>query len=388
MYEEYEENKLLVNDNFCIAPWISQTFRNGGEHTPCLQYDFNHGSVKKSSTHNLNKSFSMDSFQIIKEKMLCGEKVDGCFSCQVAGKHSLKEKLNKQYKSLIPSIINEKTPNPKKIKFLNLGLGNNCNLGCFSCGVQGSSLWGELYQDKHISIDWFKYIDIDDINYDLFSELEELNISGGEPLLDSKHLLFLEKLLVVNENVSINYFTNGTVGLKSSHHQLFRKFKKVVFHFSIDQVGERNSVLRYPSSWDNILSNLKTFSDYYVDIYCTVSVLNIMYMRSFIEWYDQLDFLPRKSIFFNNVFFPDFLSPMYIQESFKLKLKQMYMQNEELNAYGNLFELLTLITSVPVIEEKILSELTQRRMIRFRMFRLKTGLNITKTFREVTPFLL
>ncbi len=374
-------------NSLCVMPWISLGVRNKGEVVPCMSFDFNDQVVCKSPHNELNHILETGFSNLltdIKNKMLKNEYVDGCSQCMRNENFSLKSYVNDRHKDELQKIKNNNSILP--LKYLSLGLGNKCNLACLSCGEQGSDTWS-LYHLGHKSRPFpYDYYDIfKNLNYSHLKNLEEILISGGEPLLYDELAMFFEHLSHINNNLRVRIFTNGTIKLSSPLSKSLENFKSVTFHLSIDHIAEKNNALRYPSRWESIEQNLSSFSKFEINIYCTLSLLNIYYIDSFICWYNGLNF-NIKSISFNLIFFPKILSPMYIQDSYKKVLRDKYLKTEELNQYGNLYPLMQSIVNSPKVSQAEYAELKKIRTLRFKKYREVTGQNLIEVFREAMIF--
>ncbi|MFT6633391.1 MAG: MoaA/NifB/PqqE/SkfB family radical SAM enzyme [Bacteriovoracaceae bacterium] len=378
---------IKENNEMCILPWVSLTIRNKKEVTPCMHYNFNDESVGKTTNiKDIFRSSCSDMFTDIKQKMLSGVKVEGCQVCTLNKKDSFKKyfnSINKKELSNINDINSELS-----LKYLSLGLGNTCNLACLTCGEQGSNTWALYHLGEEIKThprDFGAFLQ--DIDVERLKHLEELTISGGEPLLCEYLVPFLTRLKRVNANIKIIIFTNASIPLKLDFSTALEGFSCVLFHISIDHLEDKNDALRFPLKWNVISNNLSSFSKFEINIFCTLSILNITYLQEFIDWYEDLSF-PKKSILFNPIHAPKELSPFYIKESFKEHLKEKYLKDERLNKYGNLYPVLMRVVDSAVVDDPDLEHMKKKRIVRFKKYREVTGYNLNSIFKEVIPFTL
>jgi hypothetical protein len=67
--------------------------------------------------------------------------------------------------------------------------------------------------------------------------------------------------------------------------EIWKQFKKVRLHLSIDDIGERNDYIRTGSKWDNIYSNFEKIIQYKnifnIEVCQTVSALNVFNIDNF-----------------------------------------------------------------------------------------------------------
>ena len=200
--------------------------------------------------------------------------------------------------------------------YLDLRLGNICNLKCRTCNPALSSLWyKEIKQKKSENKLTFKKEDFNsfekfdpkkmnewyktDIMFDSIREiskdLKRLYISGGEPFLIKEHQLFLKYFIKQNlsSNISIYLNTNLTHLDKNLLEQLYQ-FKKVFIGVSIDAYGVKNDWIRFPSRFSTIERNLKNLllkssENMEITINCTVSIFNILYLDELFKWSVQIN---------------------------------------------------------------------------------------------------
>jgi len=125
--------------------------------------------------------------------------------------------------------------------------------------------------------------------------IKELYFAGGEPLLIPEHYKILEFMIETGAASScvVRYNSNG-LELPEKLFELWNHFKQVKFNFSVDAVGARNDYIRYPSKWDNVVTNLKRLDDtpdnIVVNIACAVQLLNVMYVPELVQWKNSMNF--------------------------------------------------------------------------------------------------
>jgi organic radical activating enzyme len=231
-----------------------------------------------------------------------------------------------------------------------LRLGNVCNNACLTCNSYSSSRW---YPDeKKIAKDlpWFKLRDLDAFKWfekpefyqDLASKsasVEEIYINGGEPTLIRAHFSYLESLVNTGacKNVHLVYSLN-MMDVPDSLIELWKHFKKVTINASIDDVGDRNYYIRYPTKWEQTLvsmNKLSTVPNVEWHVTQTVSILNI---HNLSELWNFLQVNFNKIPYHNYVLYPEYMSLAAVPENVKDQLAQQYkdilpsMQYQELVA--------------------------------------------------------
>jgi MoaA/NifB/PqqE/SkfB family radical SAM enzyme len=149
----------------------------------------------------------------LREDFLAGKKPQNCRRCwneERAGRKSKRMHTLDRLKHVITDT--EWTAEAKPLQFLDLKLGNICNLKCRSCNADSSTSWIQDYyklkdtvklasgyhwikSNPDFSFDWVD----DESFYNQLTEyapnLEQIHISGGEPFLVPTHFKLLEKLV-------------------------------------------------------------------------------------------------------------------------------------------------------------------------------------------------
>jgi len=83
-------------------------------------------------------------------------------------------------------------------------------------------------------------------------------------------------------------YNSNAVEWRNDLFDLWKEFKRVRFHYSIDANGERNDYIRYPSKWkhqEDVFWKLDETSDNVeVTTATTIMLLNIGYIPEFVKW--------------------------------------------------------------------------------------------------------
>jgi hypothetical protein len=126
--------------------------------------------------------------------------------------------------------------------------------------------------------------------YEQVPTLRQLYWAGGEALIMNEHYEVLEKIIEMGyaKNIELRYNSNG-IEWQSNLFDLWKEFKNVIMHFSIDAYGEQNYFIRYPAKWKRVVNQLHKMDDYpYDNLRLTtatcITALNIFYLPEFITW--------------------------------------------------------------------------------------------------------
>jgi sulfatase maturation enzyme AslB (radical SAM superfamily) len=199
----------------------------------------------------------------------------------------------------------------KPLMFLDLKLGNICNLKCRICGSWSSSQFAseelKFVDNKKES---FHYQMLRDgawprENSQFWTELNSslndiryLEFTGGEPFLIQEHFDLLQTLVDqgVAHQVEIHYNTNGTQYPEHAE-KIWQHFRHVEIAFSIDDVGARFEYQRTNAVWSEVCDNIELFKqmrarnqNISLQVCCTVNVFNILYLADVVTWISKQSF--------------------------------------------------------------------------------------------------
>jgi MoaA/NifB/PqqE/SkfB family radical SAM enzyme len=139
----------IPHDKFCVLPWISIEASPVGTVRPCCLADNdivdNEGNKFKLDSGNFTftEVQNSDHMRKLREQFLAGEQPQTCRKCwneERAGRtskrmHTLKRLKSSLDKHFISSGTDKQwTADAKPLMFLDLKLGNICNLKCRICG--------------------------------------------------------------------------------------------------------------------------------------------------------------------------------------------------------------------------------------------------------------
>lgn len=267
-------------DTVCVVPYIALEVEKDGNLKPCCEYP---SRPKFANFKDYARWWSTDLNQI-KTDLHNGIGHKGCFRCknnEELGGYSRRKMMNEKYPAKYAEIINAESPSDIKLsntKFVHLNFGNSCNLKCVMCSPEFSSSIATEYKlnrNKYSTIEWTLFWDDLVKNYEnkwyktpefltfknqlLNNEIEEIMLTGGEPMMVPESLELLESI-ENPENINLYITTNGSY-LDDRWISIISKFKKVSITVSLEGVGKYNEYIRYESNWDLIEKNIKTFAN-------------------------------------------------------------------------------------------------------------------------------
>ena len=263
----------LPNQKFCVLPWVSLEASPIGTVRPCCLAEeeitdnggekFNLGTAQFSTVQNSHY------MRKLRQHFIDGDQPETCRKCwneEHAGRTSKRMHTLDRLKHMIP--IQDWTIDAKPLMFLDLKLGNICNLKCRICGSWSSSTFateelkfiGNKKESFHYNMlkqgAWPRNNEIFWSQIEkISSQLQYIEFTGGEPFMIQEHFDMLQGLVLRNlaKNIEIHYNTNGTQWPEEAA-EIWRHFKTVEIAFSIDDINSRFEYQRSGAKWDEVLS--------------------------------------------------------------------------------------------------------------------------------------
>lgn len=276
--------------HFCSVPWLQIHTEPDGKVFPCCYYSFD-------SEHHLGNwndekiidIFHSDKWNSLRKDFLDGNKPSACKRCwkeEDAGIMSMRQRFNERY-SNFPDYTNQNgynklqditsetnsdgSVNNIKLATIDLIFNNLCNLKCRSCGPGLSTTWIpdeiKLGRAKYTPVSLLTNETVTHMKDDLLKLVEmtdpytEIHFSGGEPMMQEDHYLFLKLLIDMGKTqVKIRYNTNLTTYTLKDYNafELLKNFDNVFIVGSIDAMGREGEYIRKGFSWEGALEWIKT----------------------------------------------------------------------------------------------------------------------------------
>ena len=243
--------------------------------------------TNKDIHNNVEKLFDLPQLQNIRTQMLNGEYPSACNTCYEAEKYGSSPRL------MLDTTVNN------KLEWLDIHLGNKCNLRCRMCHPALSNQLNkdaELFKQDDYEYWWTSVPDIapHDIGvlYPVLGQITNIRVSGGEPLLSKEYLQLLDYCIDndLSKNISLELHTNATK-FSNTNVQRLNKFKHVNATFSIDGIHKVYEYTRHPFSFSILENNIKNFfknvKNYTVQINYVATIYNMFNVRETIFWAEQ-----------------------------------------------------------------------------------------------------
>ncbi len=308
----------LPHEKFCVLPWVSLETSPIGTVRPCCLADDeivdDTGTKCRLDTHDFETIRNTRHMQQLRQEFIDGQQPRTCRKCwqeESAGRTSKRMHTLDRLKHM--GITEQWTADAKPLMFLDLKLGNICNLKCRICGSWSSSTYAveEIANDRTGNPKAsFHYTMLKNGRWPresatFWSELDKnldqiryLEFTGGEPFMIEEHFDFLRRLVDAGHagQIEIHYNTNGTIWPEQAE-SIWQHFKLVEIAFSIDDVGARFEYQRAGASWSLVCDNIerfrklrKKYSNIQLQVCCTVNIFNVFYLPTLAHWIDHQEF--------------------------------------------------------------------------------------------------
>jgi len=308
----------LPHNKFCVLPWISMEASPVGTVRPCCLADDeildNNGNKFKLDTADFADIQNSNHMRQLRTEFLSGQQPKTCRKCWNEEESGRKSKRMHTLDRLKHTLLDDSwSHDTKPLMFLDLKLGNICNLKCRICGPWSSSQFaGEEIsfmpraeqKSSHAykmmkagawpreNTHFWQQIDL------ILTDIRHIEFTGGEPFMIDQHFDMLQGLINrgIADQVEIHYNTNGTL-FPDRGPDLWKHFKTVEVAFSIDDIGPRFEYQRSNAVWQEVEQNLNQFRSLReqlpnLQLQCctTVNVFNVRYLDQVAQWIIEQSF--------------------------------------------------------------------------------------------------
>ena len=325
-------------DNFCIMPFV-HAFVTPNIISPCCAYT---GDLKYNSKEQYWESTQLKHIQ---NNMLDNKRDPGCEICwkkEDRGFSSLRQHSNQIYNEHIQEVKKQSVASWPF--YIDLRLGNLCNLKCRMCISEWSSQIATEILDNP-NEDWIdnpqqKIIELDDDTWNILHKwipfVRRVFMTGGEPTIIKKNLEYIDKIVASGHSKDVELiFTTNATNINKAFKDVAKEFKSVSYNVSIDAVGDLARYIRYPSSWEVIDKNLRAIGSG-VSFNTTIQWLNMTRLDEIFNYIENcgIDF---GGVWFQLVTDPAYLDPIHAPKFMKEKcitditnfLNRPFLQDEK-----------------------------------------------------------
>jgi MoaA/NifB/PqqE/SkfB family radical SAM enzyme len=309
-------------NHMCMLPWMSIEVTPEGTCRPCCMALENisddQGQSYRMTQHSVKEIYHSKYMQNLREQFRAGERPATCQRCwneEDAGRTSKRMNMFYKFRSHEP-MVDYSTNLPEHIWYVDLKLGNICNLKCRICGSWSSSKWaqeeldylGDMpreYKRQHRAYKFLQNGQWPRTSMQFWQNMDQLlphvkyfDFTGGEPFLIQEQFDLLQRAVDtgVSGNISVHYNTNGTQFPESAI-DIWRQFKQIDIAFSIDDTGKRFEYQRYGAVWEDVDKNLdrylqlaNQYDNISLQICATVNIHNVLYIPELLPYLEAKGF--------------------------------------------------------------------------------------------------
>lgn len=306
-----DAKKLLTNKSICTLPWSGFELEPGGKVKNCI--------ISKTELGDINKTHIKDIIHgkaniKLKESMLKDEKPFNCSGCYLQEEHRsnlssissrlyyLKELGTKMDLNFYDQVKNF------SLKHVDLRWNNSCNQACVYCAPAYSSKWAKE-MGKKVKSDVVARQEVKNFVFENISELKNVYLAGGEPMLMKENVGFLALLKEKNPGCHIRVNTNlssTTTGI----FELLCSFENVHWIVSVETIEQEYNYIRHHGNWSDFLKNLEIIRQ----LNNKISFNMLHFILNYMSLFDCVDYL--KDIGFHDNSF--IIGPLYSPNHYNL----------------------------------------------------------------------
>ena len=325
---------------FCSIPFVSLVVNTDGAIRPCCMIKGQYHQLKKPDgtkytvKDNLSDAWNSDEMRKMRLAMINGDKLEGCNVCylqEASGRTSNREYANSEWfykvgeqkiERLVDQAITTGGEIDYSIAYLDLRLGNLCNLKCRMCSpfnssqiakehldleqrdpaykVVWASTFGKFDPRFNDMQEWFDKDILWDQVIDMIPNLKKVYMTGGEPTLIENNFKFMQACIDKGRKDIVLFFNTNCTNVNKKFTNLISQFDRVNINASIDGVNEVNDYIRSPSKWSQISRNVETLAqmpNVVLGVTPTVQTYNVFNLIDTLNWVDSLNKTYNKNIF-------------------------------------------------------------------------------------------
>ena len=330
------------NKSFCAVPFVSIMVNTDTTVRYCCMVKGSFNKLKKEDNKSfytckdnfIHDAWNSKDMRDIRKSMIAGDKIEGCSVCYMQEEngrtsnrqHSINEWEWRLGKENLNDRVQQAIKNDGKLDdelvYLDLRLGNLCNLKCRMCNPWNSSqifkehleiaendtgytdVWRKTFGKFPIDVmddqQWFDHDIMWDQVISLIPHLKKVYMTGGEPTLIKNNFKFMKSCIEQGRTDIVLFFNTNCTNINKNFLELISQFDKVNINASLDGIGIVNEYIRAPSDWEQISSNIEKLAqmpNVHLGITPTVQVYNVFDLGNIIKWVEDLNNKFNKDIF-------------------------------------------------------------------------------------------
>jgi radical SAM protein with 4Fe4S-binding SPASM domain len=283
-----DPKSAIKGGSFCPVPWTGFIMNPNGEVKNCVLSETVLGNINDNDIEDILQGRQNTQ---IKQCMNVHEKHPGCRHCHRHEKDSTSFNIRSDRYYYLKALSNVPystyDTNDTSLHTVDMRWRNTCNLACVYCGPELSSTWAkELNVD--IAVDETQLAKTKQYVLENASNLKNVYLAGGEPLLMKENIELLDRL---DPSCEVRINTNLT-NLKSPVYKRVSKFRNVHWTISVETMGAEFEYIRYGAKWNVFLENLQTVTqlDHRISFNMLWFVLNPYTVFDTVDYFTSLGY--------------------------------------------------------------------------------------------------
>jgi MoaA/NifB/PqqE/SkfB family radical SAM enzyme len=329
------------NKSFCAVPFVSTMVNTDTTIRYCCMVKGAYNKIKKpdgtfySCKDNfIKEAWNSQDMKDIRLAMIDGKRIEGCTVCydqEANGRtsnrqHSIQEwnwRLGREHLNrLIAEAVDNNGHLDSDPVYLDLRLGNLCNLKCRMCNPWNSSqivkehadlvanspeygeVWRKTFGKFPVTVmddqQWFDHDILWDQVISLIPTLKKVYMTGGEPTLIKNNFKFMQACIDQGRKDIVLFFNTNCTNINKKFLELIAQFDQVNINASMDGIGIVNEYIRAPSDWKLISENIEKLAqmpNVNLGVTPTIQVYNVFDIVNMLEWVEDLNKKYNKQIF-------------------------------------------------------------------------------------------
>jgi radical SAM protein with 4Fe4S-binding SPASM domain len=288
-----DSKAFFKNKSICTLPWSGFELEPDGGVKNCVLAREKLGNINNS---HIKEIISGPKNINIKESMLKDNLPSSCAECHAVEKDrnnimSISSRLyyHKELAKKIDMGFYDDVNN-FALSHVDLRWTNSCNQACVYCSANLSSKWAQELGVK-VKSNTEARREVKDYVFDNISDLRNVYLAGGEPMLMKENLEFLKLLKDKNPECSIRVNTNLST-TKTGIFDLLCDFKNVHWTVSLETIEQEYEYIRHHGSWNDFQKNLQIINklDHKVSFNMLHFILNYKSLFGCIDYLKGLGF--------------------------------------------------------------------------------------------------
>lgn len=320
----------MKSDTFCVLPHASLSIDGPGRPRLCCNNTGHYMLADGLYVGDLDgtaDAINTDLHREVRLSMSRGERHPSCAKCwrmEDSGSKSFRQIWNGILGTDVPDpLVDGSMPQGSPIRYMDITLGNKCNLVCRMCNWANSHLWHvdnaklgrfEDIDDRLKNQFWFENDDSIDLLIGSLDAVTHLNFLGGEPLIVPQHMRILRACVDSGRSgqIELSYNTNLT-RLPQGILDIWPMFKRVYVNVSLEGTGAVNDYIRQNSEWHDIVSNMDlvgqamaSHGNIRMDVHATLGIYNALTLHELVSFCRRSHHLGGRLPFINLVYRPEY----------------------------------------------------------------------------------